>query len=32
VSVGHAPEEWKAWIESEGRAGVEPEPGGRLSS
>ncbi|HEY7365028.1 MAG TPA: ArsC/Spx/MgsR family protein [Methylomirabilota bacterium] len=32
VSVGHAPEEWKAWIESERRAGVEPEPGGRLSS
>jgi len=32
VSVGHVPEEWKAWVQAERRAGMEPEPGRRLSS
>jgi arsenate reductase (glutaredoxin) len=32
VSVGHAPEEWKAWLEAERSAGMEPETGRRLSS
>ena len=27
VSVGHAPQEWTAWVQAERRAGVDPEPG-----